>query len=49
MSEEKVNRFIDFVMGSDLDFYNTYLVNLTEEELERFKKDNPDFVVEPEN
>ncbi len=48
MSEEKVNRFIDFIMGSEQDFYDAYLVNLSEEELEIFMKNNPDFAGELE-
>ncbi len=44
MSEEKLNRFIDFVMGSNQEFYDTYLVNLSEEELELFMKNNADFL-----
>lgn len=44
MSEgNKIDRFIDFITGSEREFYETYLVNLTEEELEQFLKDNPDF------
>lgn len=48
MSGEKMNRFIDFVMGSDQDFYDTYLVNLSEEELDVFMRNNPDFAAELE-
>ena len=40
---EQSKRFIEFILESDQEFYNKYLVNLTEEELERFMKDNPDF------
>ena len=36
-------RFLEFIQESDQDFYDKYLVNLTEEELERFMKENPDF------
>lgn len=52
MSEqEKITRFIDFVMGSDQDFYENYLINLSEGELELFMKNNPDFLegLKPEN
>jgi len=50
-NDKGVNRFIDFVMGSNQEFYDTYLVNLSEEELELFMKDNPDFMkdLEQEN
>ena len=40
---EQSKRFIEFILESDQEFYNKYLVNLTEEELERFMKENPDF------
>lgn len=43
---EKVKRFIDFIMGSNKDFYDTFLVKLSEKELEQFLKDNPDFVID---
>ena len=46
MSEEQLQRFFDFVMGDDLDFYEEYTINLTEEEQERFIRDNPDFMME---
>ena len=37
-------RLFEFIWESDREFYDKYLVNLTEEELERFMKDNPDFM-----
>lgn len=43
---ERVKRFIDFIMGSNRDFYETFLVKLSEKELEQFLKDNPDFVID---
>ena len=42
--QERITRFIDFVMGSNQDFYDNYLTNLTEEELALFMKNNPDFM-----
>ncbi|GFI49749.1 hypothetical protein IMSAGC020_00949 [Lachnospiraceae bacterium] len=45
MSEEQLQRFFDFIMGDDLDFYEEYTVNLTEEERESFFRDNPDFML----
>ena len=36
ITEEQLHRFFDFVMGNDLDFYEEYTINLTEEEQERF-------------
>lgn len=46
MSEEQLVRFFDFIMDDDLDFYEEYTVNLTEEERESFFRDNPDFMLE---
>ena len=46
MSEEQLQRFFDFIMDDDLDFYEEYTVNLTEEERERFFRDNLDFMTE---
>ena len=46
MSEEQLQRFFDFIMDDDLDFYEEYTVNLTEEERERFFRDNLDFMME---
>ncbi len=37
-------RFLDFIMGNNENFYETFLVNLSEEELKRFLEDNPDFM-----
>jgi len=48
MSEEQLQRFSDFIMGDDLDFYEEYTVNLTGEERERFFRDNPDFMMDVE-
>ena len=46
--EDKIKNFIDFIMGNNRDFYETFLVKLSEEELEKFMKDNPDFMEEME-
>lgn len=46
MSVEQLYRFFDFVMGNDLGFYEEYTINLTEEEQERFFRDNLDFMME---
>lgn len=45
-NNENVKRFIDFIMGSNKDFYDTFLVKLSKEELDQFFKDNPDFVID---
>lgn len=44
MSAEQLQRFFDFIMGDDFDFYEEYTINLTREEQERFFWDNPDFM-----
>ena len=45
MSEIKQReRLFEFIWESDREFYDKYLVNLMKEELERFMKDNPDFM-----
>ena len=44
MSEEQLQRFFDFIMCDDLDFYEKYTIHLTKEEQERFFRDNPDFM-----
>ena len=46
MSAEQMQRFFDFIMGDDLDFYEQYTIHLTEEEQERFLKGNPDFMMD---
>ena len=42
MSPEQLQRFFNFIMGDDLDFYEEYTVYLTEEEQEKFFQDNPE-------
>ena len=44
MSAEQIQRFFDFIMGDDLDFYEQYTIHLTKEEQERFFWDNLDFM-----
>lgn len=44
MSPEQLQRFFNFIMGDDLDFYEEYTIYLTDEEQERFFQDNPDFM-----
>ena len=46
ISVEQLQIFFDFIMGDDLDFYEKYIVNLTDKEQERFFQDNPDFMLE---
>lgn len=42
----KNRKFLEFLSGDDLDFYEEFLVHLSEEELEKFMRDNPDFMEE---
>lgn len=44
MSAQQMKKFLDFIFGSDLDFYEEYLMDLTDEEQERFFDANPDFM-----
>lgn len=46
MNERKEHDFWRFVTGSDMDFYDEFLVNLSLEELQRFLDENPDFLSE---
>ena len=46
MEETRHERFLREIMGSDEEFYEKYLTKLTEEQLRRFLKDNPDFMKE---
>lgn len=40
------DKFWDCIKGDDMDFYEEFLVNLSEEELQRFLDENPDFLRE---
>lgn len=39
-----MKKFLDFIFCDDFDFYEEYLMDLTEEKQERFFSDNPDFM-----
>lgn len=39
-------KFWDFILGDDLDFYEEYTINLSDEEQREFFTDNPDFMRE---
>ena len=41
---EKVKCFMDYIMGDNQEFYDTFLLNLSEEEFESFMENNPDFM-----
>lgn len=46
LSEEQAKRFLKFIMEDDLDFYEEYVLDLSDEEQERFFNENPDFMSE---
>lgn len=46
MTEEQVAKFLHFICGDDLDFYEEYLIDLTDEEQRRFFDNNPKFMLE---
>ena len=37
-------KFWEFISGDDLDFYEEYTINLSDEEQQEFFADNPDFM-----
>lgn len=39
-------KLLKFLAGDDLDFYEEFLINLSEEQLDWFFKENPDFLEE---
>lgn len=45
MALEQIKRFLnDIFETDDLDFYEEYVIHLSDEEQERFFMDNPDFM-----
>ena len=46
MEETRHERFLREIMGSDADFYEKFLKDLPEEELQKFLNENPDFMKE---
>lgn len=44
MKENKQEEFLRVVMGSDMEFYEQFLKDLSEEELKNFLDANPDFL-----
>lgn len=45
-TEEQYKRFEKFILGDDMDFYEEYTINLSDEEQEEFFAENPDFMSE---
>ena len=46
MTPEQNKRFEKFIMGDDLDFYEEYIINLSDEDQVKFFEENPDFMSE---
>ena len=45
-TKEQYKRFEKFILGDDMDFYEEYTINLSDEEQEEFFAENPDFLSE---
>lgn len=43
---EQMHRFWNFIKGNDLDFYEEYIIHLSDDEQKDFFEDNPDFMSE---
>ncbi len=39
-------KFWEFIFGDDLDFYEDFIINLSDEEQKTFFADNPDFMMD---
>lgn len=46
MRETRQERFLKDMFGSDMDFYEKFLKDLSEEELQKFLDDHPEFLKE---
>lgn len=44
MTKEQREKFIEFILGDDLDFYEDYVVNLSDNEQKYFFRENSDFM-----
>lgn len=44
MTKEKQIQFLNFLMGDDMDFYEEYVINLSNEEQQIFFRENPEFM-----
>ena len=42
--KRKANTILKFIMGDDMDFYEEYVINLSDEEQQIFFRENPDFM-----
>ena len=46
MEESRHERFLRELMGDDTEFYHKFLTKLSDEEMQRFLEENPDFLKE---
>ena len=46
MTKEQEEKFLKFIFEDDLDFYEEFTIHLTDEQQEKFFKENPDFMSE---
>ena len=44
--ENRVEGFLQFLFGDDMDFYEEFFVNLSEDEKKRFWDEHPEFMKE---
>lgn len=44
MSVEQLQRFSNFIMGDDLDFYEQFIIGLPDDKQEEFFNEVPDFM-----
>ena len=42
--ENRVEGFLQFLFGDDMDFYEEFFVNLSEDEKKRFWEEHPEFM-----
>lgn len=44
MTREQIEKFRAYVLGDDLHFYKEFIVNLSDEEKEKFFREHPQFL-----
>ena len=44
MTPKQMDRFWKFIFGDDLDFYEEYIIHLSDEQQKKFFLDNPEFL-----
>lgn len=43
-TKDQYERFEKFILGDDMDFYEEYMINLSDEEQKKFFAENPNFM-----